>query len=591
MTIDTIEPAALPAEPQPESTVASTREPGRITARISANEWLLVAVPLIAAAVWCLSLAQADPRAMGGLGLISLLSLGSVAALILLSAGFLLSLYWRAPEWLLGLNLITFIALVHATPAVLYGTLRYSWAYKHVGIVDYILRNGTVDPTLGVGGIYHNWPGFFAGSALMTSIAGHPDALRIAVWAPLAFNLMNLIVLRYVFRGLTRNTQLVWLGLWFFFVINWVGQDYFSPQAMVYVLYLAVIGLLIRRTINAKVVLAFVLVVSVVAASHQITPMMLVLAVTAMVVLRRTKGWYLAVLAFGLTTAWAVTGAWTYTVPNVYELVTTFGRPVANAAETLEKTGDIVSGTEALVVWGGRGVVVVSTAMALVGAWRSWRVRGLRITAILLMVLPATLVLITGFGGEVLFRSFLFAAPFIAFMAAAACLPRDGQGFPVRNLVVAAVLTAVLLPGFLVSYYGKERQNYFTADEVTAAAWVDTHAPPDSLLIEGSRNYPTQFKNYENFTYVPIDREAEGSWREVLADPAGKLEGWMSNPRYADAFLLLTRSQNSAVTSEGAMPVGSLYEIERSLRRSPDFRVAYENADAAVFVLASRSPR
>ena len=39
------------------------------------------------------------------------------------------------------------LALVHGTPAVLYGTLRYSWAYKHVGIVDYILRTGTVDPT------------------------------------------------------------------------------------------------------------------------------------------------------------------------------------------------------------------------------------------------------------------------------------------------------------------------------------------------------------------------------------------------------------------------------------------------------------
>ena len=96
---------------------------------------------------------------------------------------------------------------------MLYGTLRYSWAYKHVGIVDYILRTGTVDPTIGVGGIYHNWPGFFAGSALLTSLAGSPDALRIATWAPLVFNLMNLVVLRYVFRGLTRNTRLIWLGL------------------------------------------------------------------------------------------------------------------------------------------------------------------------------------------------------------------------------------------------------------------------------------------------------------------------------------------------------------------------------------------
>ena len=594
MSADTIEaPDIVPAtteiaDHQPAAERAARPVPRRPKTRA---DLMLALVPVLTAAIWWLSLAHADPRDMGQLGLVSLLSVGSLAALAMLAVSFLLGLSWKAPEWVLGVHLVTFIAVIHATPAVLYGTLRYSWAFKHVGIVDYILRNGSVDPSLPVGGIYHNWPGFFAGSALMTSIAGQPDALKIAMWAPLVFNLMNLIVLRYVFRGLTRNRRLIWLGLWFFFVINWVGQDYFSPQAMVYVLYLAVIGLLVRRSINPKVLATFVLLVAVVAASHQITPMMLVLAVSALVALRRTPGWYLPLIAGAIVAAWAFTGAETFTVPNLYELVSTFGQPVANATETLEKTGDIVTGSEALVVWGGRSVVAISTIAALVGAWRSWRVRGLRVTAVLLMVLPATLVLVTGFGGEVLFRSFLFAAPFIAFMAAAACLPSDGRGFPLRNLVAAIALTAVLLPGFLLSYYGKERSNYFTTDEIAAAAWVDTHAPANSLLIEGSRNYPTQFKNYERFTYVPIDREPAPSWRAVLRDPSGRLERWMSNPEYAQSYLLLTRSQNNAVNSDGVMPGGSLYEIESSLRRSPDFRVAYENPDATVFTLSDQGRR
>jgi len=181
---------------------------------------------------------------MGSFGLVSLFTAATVGGLLLLVGGFLASLYRNKREWVLGLYLITYIALIHGTPAVLYGTLRYSWAYKHVGIVDYILRTGTVDPTIGVGEIYHNWPGFFAASALLTSLAGSPDALRIATWAPVVFNLMNLVVLRYVYRGLTRSKRLIWLALFFFFIINWVGQDYFSPQAMAYVLYLACIGLL-----------------------------------------------------------------------------------------------------------------------------------------------------------------------------------------------------------------------------------------------------------------------------------------------------------------------------------------------------------
>lgn len=304
MSADTVaEPRTDEVRPTVSRDAAEPVTP-RTPARMAARDRALALVPLLAALGWALSLLPADPRQMGSLGLITLLNAGSVAALVLLAGGFLLSLSRNLPEWVLGAYLVTFIALVHATPAVLYGTLRYSWAFKHVGIVDYIQRTGTVDPTLAFGGIYHNWPGMFAGSALLTEIAGEPDALRIATWAPLAFNLMNLIVLRYVFRGLTRNRRLIWLGLWIFFVINWVGQDYFSPQAMVYVLYLAVIGLLMRRSINPLVLGTLVLLVSVVAASHQITPMMLLLAVTALVALRRTPGWYLPLITGGLIAGW-----------------------------------------------------------------------------------------------------------------------------------------------------------------------------------------------------------------------------------------------------------------------------------------------
>ena len=555
-------------------------------AAVRSQGWL-AALPLLAALLWTLGFVGADPRDMGSFGLISLFGIATVAGLLLLVGGFLASLYTNKREWVLGLYLVTYIFLVHGTPAVLYGTLRYSWAYKHVGIVDYILRTGTVDPSIGVGEIYHNWPGFFAAGALLTSLAGSPDALKIATWAPVAFNLMNLVVLRYVYRGLTRSKRLIWLGLFFFFIINWVGQDYFSPQAMAYVLYLACIGLLIRKArLKAHLLIPFVLIVGVVAASHQITPMMLMLAVTALVVLRRTSGWYLPLLGGVLVAAWAFTAARDYTIPNIMELVVGLGQPVANANETLEKTSSIAAGSQLVVIWAGRGVVVLATVMALVGAWRSWRVRGLRVTAILLMVLPGMLVLMTGFGGEVLFRAFLFAAPFIAFLAAAACLPRDGRGFPWRNLVATVALTAVLVPGFMLAYYGKEKQNYFTPAEVSALTWVQENAKPGSLLVEGSRNYPTQFKNYERFTYVPIDREPEGSWREMLADPADKLDDWLSDPRYTDAYVLITRSQKIAVDTTGSMPIGSLEDIEIALRQSPNFKIAYDSGDAVIFVLA-----
>ena len=109
----------------------------------------------------------------------------------------------------------------------------------------------------------------------------------------------------------------------------------------------------------------------------------------------------LLVLGGVLVAAWAFTAARSYTLPNIMELVVGLGQPVANANETLEKTATIAAGSQVVVIWAGRGVVILATVMALLGAWRSWRVRGLRVTAILLMVLPGMLVLMTGFGGEV----------------------------------------------------------------------------------------------------------------------------------------------------------------------------------------------
>ena len=50
-----------------------------------------------------------------------------------------------------------------------------------------------------------------------------------------------LIVRRY-----TQDPRLIWTALWLFCLGDWVGQDYFSPQACAYFLYLVVIAVSLR---------------------------------------------------------------------------------------------------------------------------------------------------------------------------------------------------------------------------------------------------------------------------------------------------------------------------------------------------------
>jgi ABC-type amino acid transport system permease subunit len=561
-----------------------------------------LAVVLFAVLLWVVGLRGADPRAMTDLGLISLFTVPMVAALAVLTVGFFVALARKASEWVLAAHLVAFIGLIHGTPPALFKTLRYGWAWKHVGIVDYILRTGRVDTTISSRPVYHSWPGFFGGDALLTELTGRSSLLPLATWTQLALNVFDLLAARFLIRSLTDDRRVVWLALWLFFVTSWVGQDYFSPQGMVFPLYMVLMGLVLRAHRPARVASddagrpvstvmsvraalpIMVLVMGVIASSHQITPLMMVLALTTVFALRQGRGWYVPVVAAVLTVGWALVVARGYTLNNLGGL--TIGHPVQNGVDTFEKSAD-VRGGQVLVAYGGRFTTAVGLAVALVGVYRVWWRRRLDRAALLLLLSPLLLLAVTEYGGEVLFRVVLFTSPFMAYFAALAIYPNAAERARTRRAVTGAALTAVLLPGFLLGYYGKDAQNYFTPAEVRAVNWLYENADPNTVIVEGSRNYPQRFRNYENFVLLSIANEPKDSRDRVLADPAGRLARWLrAGPSDKPAYVLITRGQKVANDLIGPMPVGSLERIEQALRASPRFRVVLSTGDAVVFTLA-----
>ena len=147
--------------------------------------------------------AAADPRAMSDGGLLTVLPPAFFAALALLTASFAVHAFAaRRRPVLLGAHVVALVALLHATPVVAYGTLRYSWAWKHVGVVDFISRHDAVDPGTQYLSIYHYWPGFFGADAMATKLAGLPDAIGHAMWAPPVFQLLNVGALVFVLGAL-----------------------------------------------------------------------------------------------------------------------------------------------------------------------------------------------------------------------------------------------------------------------------------------------------------------------------------------------------------------------------------------------------
>jgi hypothetical protein len=595
-------PAPAPA-PQPADTAPPAMPPfvGR----------LLIAT---AAILWLVALAGTDVADIGRYGLLDAFPWPMYVAFATLTAGFVLSLRHRASGAQLATCVVLLVLMLHATAAIVEETIRYSWSWKHLGLVDFYSREMRPDPQILEQRVYHNWPGFFAAVAPVVRALGLDDARPLAQWAPPAFQLLNVVALHALFGRLTKDRRVLWLAIWLFLCANWIGQEYFSPQAFAFFLYLSTIAVVLRAFGRAPAMpqwarrwakrapiepdaaprfsrrqlvgygVVFGICVVALATSHPLTPITLCIALallaTAGVVRRFTPA-----LVAGTTLLWMFTGARTFIADETSSLYSEFGTLRSNVDSNLHD-GRLTAEQQQIVLI-GRLVVVVVAFLALVGFVRAWRAGQWHLAALLLSVAPAGILVGGGYGGEAVFRTFLFSLPFLAFLAAAGLYAASWR--PPLRTAAAFFVACALLGGTLFAYFGKEQWYHFSKSEVRAAELLYTTGKRGAVIVEGTPNYPNRFENYERFTYVPISREPRESYQRVLRDPVDKLLDWLSDPRYTAGYLIITKSQKAEVDNLGGLPAGALERVERAVLRSGRFKVLYHDDDATVVTVQRKA--
>lgn len=572
--------------------------------------------------IWAGCLRRIDPSTMSDLGLASVLPYAAWLPHLLLSVGFFFAIgRQQRPGWLPYFYLVALAFVLHATPIIDYGTLRYPWVWKHLGIIDYIQRHGMVDRTTPILSAYHNWPGFFAAAALIADLAGVRDLSGLALWAPLAFNLLYLAVLPLLYRSLTDDRRVVFGGTWIFLCGNWVGQDYFSPQALAFLFYLLLLAFcllflpsrlfsndvsprLLRMmeaaiqwaqrggpipaglpsgTERVAVTGSALLLIGAMTVSHQFTPLVAVAALGVLAIFQRASiGLFL--FAAVLTAIWILYVA----APFVAAVLPAEMRDLG--ATVLELNGQladmsIVSRGQALVSLICRTLTLTIAVAALVGGLRrvaSGYRDGLA-AALALSAVP--MLAVTSYGGEVIFRVYLFALPFLAFFAATLFFPSPRKGLFAGAATGAALFGAGLAVAFVFANNGKDRQYAFAAEEVAAMQWLYDRAPPGTLVVEGAHVDPSQFRNVEYFTHVSLADEPPDSRADVLAHPVAVLARWLDNDEYRAAFIVITRNQKAYVEALGVMPRGALDGVEQALLTSPRFRLVHAAAGTKIFAV------
>ncbi|GGV58981.1 glycosyltransferase [Streptomyces massasporeus] len=557
--------------------------------------WAAFVVLPASVTLWLLSLRHVDLDAMGDLGLLQALPVLFWIAVGLLLLGFCVALAGRrTPHGCFALYVLALIGMIHATPPLLYHELRYSWAWKHVAVVDAMLRHKGEVPYAGGFDIYNQWPGFFQLNALILRATGLESPLGYAVWAQALANVLMLGPILVIFRSLTTDRRLIWGAVWIYYSCAWVGQDYFAPQAFTFLLCACVIALVVRQLPSSRLPrpdapgggwplgrLVLVLVIeAAIVSSHQLTPLMMISALALLSFPKRNRRIALPALAGAvvLTVAWYATVARPYVSENLAGFVSALTRPEANLWSGLSRLADAAP-SQVMVSWIDRGLsggVFLLAALALLT--RTWTRR----TPLLPLVLfPLPLALVNAYGGEMIFRAYMFALPAAAFLIATLLMPSGRR--PQARRPVVAVLLAAMLGSLFFGYYSKEGMNHFSRDEVAATRYVTTKTPPGSVIISVTFAAPGLEMQYDRHERAEITEEGLGAKRLLVKDPLAGLEPLLRRAGSKPAYVLLNRAQYEDVHLNGEMPPGFMDRLETDLAGSRDFTPVFRSDDAVVY--------
>jgi hypothetical protein len=581
-------------------------------------------LPVAAVVLWATGVARIDTSSMVDHGLVSVLPVTYLAALALLVASFVWQLSRPVPSVVrLGIHVGILVLLLHATVPLVFAEPRYSWVYKHFGVVNYLNLHGSLDPSID---IYQNWPGFFALTAWFTSVGGASSPVSYAAWAQAAFNLLFVLELGLVLRALRIPTATRWLATFLFVSANWVAQDYFAPQPFAFLLALAMYGLLlqhlgppwawivwlrrsrIRRPRppvapepaafsgrRASPVPLLVLLFVAMSVSHPLSPFLVLLSVGVLGITGVTRPRWLPLALGGVAAAYLAV-RFDY-VTSHYDVLGPIGRVWSNSRGASAAHGETTAGV-AFAARAARALGAGLALLALAGVVRRLRRGEPTLLLALLAGVPVLLLIAQSYGGEVIYRIYLFSLPWGAVLAAAALVSEGSWSW--RRAIGVGVALCVTLALFLPAYFGLDHVNEMRPGEVAASEYFYDRAPGGSVLVLAAPNFPVRVGGrYDEFK-IPwgvhdpnlMDAHRQGFRHRMLGE--GDLPDIESVVRTYQrssggrGFLAISKSQEVYTRAYGVLPDGSLASLDRALAASPDWRVFYRNEDAAIYELVGR---
>jgi hypothetical protein len=497
---------------------------------------------------------------------------------------------------------------------------RLTTTWLIAGFVDAISNRNGVPPE-GVDARFY-WPAFFAQWAFFRDAAGVDQLDVVLRWFPPAVVAVWAIGVYALAKSMLGGHRAPWVAAWLFVGLNWIEQDYFSPQATGIVLLLTVLTFALgplatrrtdpvgvpnwparpdtagklsiwrrwtvaamtppnRPTLPPRQLLLLYFCVSLcllaIAPTHQLTPFAIIgqLAVLAVVGRFRGRGLVLvAILAVGIYVLIAGREFWL----NQLGLITGSGEDgalQAGVADRLEgDTGQVAVKQMRIIM------PILTWLLAIVGAWVYWR-RRRDLVPIALAAVPMGFAAVQSYGGELFLRIVLYGLPVLTILGVDAL-----RSFARRNRGREKILAVGMLLTFgtvILIRGGNDAYTNVTAEDIAITRDVYATTPPGAKIMPIASIGPYGLTGIGD--YAPGGNADQENCPELASDPIPCIDA-----EYPDVILVYKSIELQGVVLNDKQP-GWTLDVIQQVVASGNYTLTYQNGFDAVLHKTVTNPQ
>lgn len=567
----------------------------------------------VAVLVVVLTFPHIDENAIGVYGLITVLPVYYYVCVAVVLAVLIANFRRSAqPTLVMSVGVVALILLVHGSAILIESEARFPVVWLHAGFADSLSTLGHTTPSFDA---RFSWPGFFAAGAALSEMVGVEPTFWLK-WAPVVMICCYVPSLLLIGRAVHRSWRAHWLGIVIFILADWVGQDYFAPQTTAYVMYLAIIAVIVTylrktqmgpfsrwwqslagrlpyvlawlgsmiqagardreepelpttRAVRVGLVIVLCVISFAMVSAHQLTPVVLAVLLFALAVLGRCRPWTLFLFVGVAVLGWLSYGAEVFWKGHLDDIFGGLGR-IGSVVDS--GVAERVSGSQAhlevlrfrlllpLAVWGLAG-------LGAIRMW--WSGKRLSVVALLMTGVPGFLIGAQSYGGEGMLRVFFMSLPGASLLIAGLFFPTERVP-KWRTFVTLGAVVALIFPMFLVARWGNEDFERIDTADVQLREQLYAIAPLGSTIGSFADAGAASFKFLTQYQSAP---SLMSEWPVTSVEQVDHILG--DNP--TGVYLLITRPQIANLVQNMNAAPDSGEVTEQMLLNSGQYRVVYSN--------------